>query len=236
MNRVALAIVVGALVLSVGCPLAAGKPAKIKKDNKPFPFEDGLVGFICTKVSDNAVCDDNAFGGLAVSDRKDYAKAKNLISFKVPSVAAVEAQAEALGQCCEEIEVDGEVKAIQTSTCSSNGLWGLDSIDEEMTTTDGTYVPASDGGGSVVFVLDTGILETHTEFAGRISAAETISTVSSRKKRYDYTDDNGHGTHCAGTIAGSLYGVAKGAQLVAVKVLDDSGSGSYSGISHGGPA
>lgn len=81
-----------------------------------------------------------------------------------------------------------------------------------------------------MFVLDTGILETHGEFAGRITADETISTVASRGKRYDYTDDNGHGTHCAGTIAGSQYGVAKGAHLVAVKVLDDSGSGSYSGI------
>merc|ERR1719436_1581882 len=83
------------------------------------------------------------------------------------------------------------------------------------------------GAGVDVYVLDTGIRVTHEEFqGGRARWGQNFAGGAD-------TDNNGHGTHCAGTIAGKTYGVAKGATVVGVKVLGDSGSGSFSGIIDG---
>lgn len=82
------------------------------------------------------------------------------------------------------------------------------------------------GKGVKVYVLDTGVRITHEEFGGTAEWGANFAGGADQ-------DANGHGTHCAGTIAGKQYGVAKGATIVAVKVLGDSGSGSYSGIISG---
>lgn len=73
---------------------------------------------------------------------------------------------------------------------------------------------------------DTGVRITHEEFGGRAEWGANFAGGADQ-------DANGHGTHCAGTIAGKTYGIAKAAKIVAVKVLGDSGSGSYSGIISG---
>lgn len=77
-----------------------------------------------------------------------------------------------------------------------------------------------------VYVLDTGVRITHEEFAGTAEWGANFAGGANQ-------DANGHGTHCAGTIAGKTYGIAKSAKIIAVKVLGDSGSGSYSGIISG---
>ncbi|TCD69427.1 serine protease [Steccherinum ochraceum] len=80
------------------------------------------------------------------------------------------------------------------------------------------------GEGVDVYVIDTGINVGHKEFAGRAKWGKTIP-------QNDVDDDNnGHGTHCAGTIASNKYGVAKGAHVVAVKVLGSNGSGTMSDV------
>jgi len=79
------------------------------------------------------------------------------------------------------------------------------------------------GNGVDVYVLDTGVRITHEEFGGKARWGANFAGGAD-------TDNNGHGTHCAGTIAGKTYGVAKGATIVGVKVLGDGGSGSYDGI------
>merc|ERR1719436_57395 len=83
------------------------------------------------------------------------------------------------------------------------------------------------GAGVDVYVLDTGIRVTHEEFEG--TRAKWGANFAGGANQ----DANGHGTHCAGTIAGKTYGVAKGATVIAVKVLGDSGSGSFAGIIEG---
>jgi subtilisin family serine protease len=75
------------------------------------------------------------------------------------------------------------------------------------------------------YVIDTGILTTHTEFGTRAVASYDAIT-----KNGSASDCNGHGTHVAGTIGGATYGVAKGVKLVAVRVLNCTGSGTTSGV------
>jgi cerevisin len=82
-------------------------------------------------------------------------------------------------------------------------------------------------GGVDVYVIDTGINIAHVEFEGRARWGKTIPTGA---KNYD---GNGHGSHCAGTIGSRKYGVHKGANLVAVKVLGDNGSGTLADVISG---
>ncbi|MEA1962217.1 MAG: S8 family serine peptidase [Bacillota bacterium] len=90
--------------------------------------------------------------------------------------------------------------------------------------------PTTRGAGAVVAVLDTGIDYNHSDLKNNVIDGKSF--ISSEK---DYMDEHGHGTHVAGTIAanGKLLGVAPEAKLLAVKVLDRNGSGSYTGIAQG---
>ncbi|MGY4918382.1 S8 family peptidase [Streptomyces sp. 900116325] len=99
--------------------------------------------------------------------------------------------------------------------------WGLDRIDQTETVGDHAYTyPDSAGEGVTAYVIDTGVRVTHKEFEDRASSGfDAVDNDDSAD------DGNGHGTHVAGTIAGATFGVAKKAKIVAVRVLDDSGSG-----------
>ncbi|WNE99456.1 S8 family peptidase [Streptomyces luomodiensis] len=99
--------------------------------------------------------------------------------------------------------------------------WGLDRIDQEDTQGDDAYnYPDSAGEGVTAYVIDTGVRSSHKDFEGR--ATSGFDAVDNDD---DADDGNGHGTHVAGTIAGAEHGVAKKANIVAVRVLDDQGSG-----------
>ncbi|MGP3940547.1 MULTISPECIES: S8 family peptidase [Streptomyces] len=99
--------------------------------------------------------------------------------------------------------------------------WGLDRIDQEDTEGDKAYnYPDSAGEGVTAYVIDTGVRTSHKDFEGRATSGfDAIDNDDSAD------DGNGHGTHVAGTIAGAEHGVAKKAKVVAVRVLDDQGSG-----------
>lgn len=98
--------------------------------------------------------------------------------------------------------------------------WGLDRIDQRNASLDGKYGYTNTGAGSTVFVIDSGIRLTHTQLGGRaVSGWDFVDNDANA------SDCIGHGTHVAGTIAGSTYGVAKSARLVSVRVLDCAGDG-----------
>ena len=120
------------------------------------------------------------------------------------------------------IEEDGMAYAYADVT-QSGATWGLDRIDQANLPLSTTYTYGQNGQGVKVFILDTGILYGHGEFEGR--AQQGYSGYGDNG-----TDRQGHGTHVAGTVGGRLYGVAKKATLVSVKVLSDTGSGSFSTI------
>ena len=113
---------------------------------------------------------------------------------------------------------------------SNSGLWGLDLLDRAGASYDSLYswAPCAGGATAHVFIIDTGIYG-HSQLLGRVSDISTC-TVSSGCA---WADDNGHGTHCSGTVGGTATGVHKGVMLHAVKVLSSSGSGTTSGVAAG---
>ncbi|MBL4815395.1 MAG: S8 family peptidase [Shewanella sp.] len=106
--------------------------------------------------------------------------------------------------------------------------WGLDRVDQRDLPLDANYHYDFDGSGVTAYIIDTGVLTTHNEFGGRASSGYDFIDNDN-----DATDCNGHGTHVAGTIGGSTYGVAKNVSVVGVRVLSCSGSGSNSGVISG---
>ena len=120
-----------------------------------------------------------------------------------------------------------EEDAVMTADATQNNPpWGLDRIDQRNRPLSGTYTYNFTGSGVRVYVIDTGIRTTHTQFAGR--ASNVFDAFGGNG-----ADCNGHGTHVAGTVGGSTYGVAKSALLRGVRVLDCNGSGSTSGVISG---
>jgi subtilisin family serine protease len=99
--------------------------------------------------------------------------------------------------------------------------WGLDRVDQPDLPLDKSYTwPRSAGRKVTVYVIDTGVRVTHKDFGGR--AVNGWDFVQNDRTAQD---GNGHGTHVAGTVAGTAHGVAKKARIVSVRVLDDAGGG-----------
>jgi subtilisin family serine protease len=118
------------------------------------------------------------------------------------------------------VEEDGVVTVDATQ---SNPPWGLDRIDQRNLPLNAIYTFNRTGAGVFAYVIDTGILTSHTQFGGR--AANVFDAFGGNGQ-----DCNGHGTHVSGTIGGSTYGVAKSVNLRGVRVLNCSGSGTNSGV------
>lgn len=117
---------------------------------------------------------------------------------------------------------------VSTKASQNNATWGLDRIDQHDLPLNNTYNYQEDGSNVTAYVIDTGIRNSHQEFGGRASSGYDFVDNDN-----DANDCNGHGTHVAGTIGGSTWGVAKNVNLVGVRVLNCSGSGTYSGVISG---
>ena len=116
-------------------------------------------------------------------------------------------------------------QTMSISTTQTGATWGIDRIDQRALPLSGTYTYNADGTGVTVYIIDTGINFTHTEYVGRASTG--IDEITSGGTA---ADCNGHGSHVSGTVGGTTYGVAKMVKLVAVRVLNCSGSGTTSGV------
>ncbi|MBO4142870.1 S8 family peptidase [Micromonospora tulbaghiae] len=117
-------------------------------------------------------------------------------------------------------------RVMTTQGTQTGATWGLDRIDQRNLTLNSTYTYPNTASNVRAYIIDTGIRTTHSDFGGRATwGTNTVDTNN--------TDCNGHGTHVAGTVGGTKYGVAKSVRLVAVKVLNCSGSGTTAGVISG---
>ena len=127
---------------------------------------------------------------------------------------------------------DGVVRAIGTQ--ANPPSWGIDRVDQADLPLDQGYTWPNSGAGARVYVLDTGIRRTHVEFGGRASYVPNPTNGDfvhdAHGNANGALDCHGHGTHVAGTAVGVNTGVAKGALVIAGRVLDCAGSGTYAGV------
>ncbi|OJH38038.1 S8 family peptidase [Cystobacter ferrugineus] len=154
---------------------------------------------------------------LGVSPNLVYSQAVNGFS-----VTLNETQLRALrhNPNIEYVEEDQFVSSTATQT---GATWGLDRIDQTSSTLNSSYTYTSTGAGVHAYIIDTGILTSHSNFGGRATAVYDALGGNGQ-------DCNGHGTHVAGTVGSTTYGVAKGVSLHGVRVLDCNGSGTNSGV------
>jgi subtilisin family serine protease len=151
--------------------------------------------------------------------QKTYSNALKGFSVRMP-----EAQARKVAED-PRVEFVEEDQVVSLEATQTGATWGLDRIDQRDLPLDSTYTYNYTAAGVKAYIIDTGILASHSEFGGRVIAGYTAISDGNGT-----TDCNGHGTHVSGTVGGATYGVAKSVTLVPVRVLDCSGSGTTSGV------
>ena len=163
---------------------------------------------------------------VADYDGKVLATFESINGFSA-ELSASDAAKLAADPAVEYVQQDGIVSLAGTQTNPPS--WGLDRIDQRQLPLNSRYMYADSAGAGVTsYIIDTGADLDHPDFSGRMSSG--IDTVDGDMVAEDC---HGHGTHVAGTVGGTNYGVAKKTDLVAVRVLNCAGSGSFAGIIEG---
>lgn len=125
----------------------------------------------------------------------------------------------------DRIEYIEQDQMMYATAVQPNATWGLDRVDQNSLPLNRQYEYNYTGDGVDMYIVDTGVLASHSDFGGRVS--EGFTAINDGRGT---NDCNGHGTHVAGTAGGTTWGVAKDVNLIPVRVLGCSGSGSNSGV------
>ncbi|MFD9968854.1 S8 family peptidase [Streptomyces sp. NPDC059011] len=210
----AVAAAAGVTVLNTSFAGAAPAPAegRIYGANAEGAVAGSYIVLLDEKTDKKKLAEE--YGG---SLQRTYSSAVN--GFSASGLSETEAKRLAADPAVDKVVQNK--KFTINATQDNPPSWGLDRVDQADTAGDSKYTyPDGAGEGVTAYVIDTGVRITHKDFDGRAShgfdAIDNDETAD---------DGNGHGTHVAGTIAGASHGVAKKAKIVAVRVLDDSGSG-----------
>ncbi len=198
-------------------PLAASSSATLSRGVDPIPDSYIVVYNDDEQDVDGTSADLASKSGGQVQHKYRYA-----IKGMAIQMSAAQAAAMANDPRVKYVEQD---QIMSISTVQSGATWGIDRIDQRALPLSGTYVYNADGTGVTVYIIDTGINLTHSEYSGRAFTGVDEVTAGGTA-----ADCNGHGSHVSGTVGGTTYGVAKNVKLVAVRVLDCNGSGSNSGV------
>ncbi len=192
-------------------------------------------GSVSTQVVPNeyiVVLQDNVKNVAAAAD--DAESAGNHVIARWESAVRGYAVQAAPGQL-NGLRADGRVKFVElngvvtkSATQAPTPSWGLDRIDQTNLPLNSSFTYPGTASNVHAYTIDTGILLTHSQFAGRMGPGFDAVTSGGNAN-----DCDGHGTHVSGTIGGSTYGVAKGVTFHPVRVLDCTGSGSYAGVISG---
>ncbi|GAA2658880.1 S8 family peptidase [Paractinoplanes durhamensis] len=211
-RRIASAGLFAALLVTVvGAPAAAAPTGSIRYADSATAIRGSYLVVLKSGAAVPA--------GVAVTER--YTAALNGFAAKMSEAAAKRLAADPAVAYVEQDQV------FTVADTQSNATWGLDRIDQRALPLSTTYTYPRTGTGVRAYIIDTGILTTHTQFGSPSRATSGYDFVDNDANA---TDCNGHGTHVAGTVGGSTYGVAKGVSLVGVRVLNCSGSGTTAGV------
>ncbi|MFC4001322.1 S8 family peptidase [Prauserella oleivorans] len=221
---VVVAGVTGAVV-SMGAAAHAAPQGQILSANTPTAVDGSYIVVLEENTLTAAVADvaSRLAGEYGANVVKTYDTA--LTGF---SITADEAEAKRLAADDNVAYVVQNQRVHAADTQQSPPSWGLDRIDQAELPLDDAYTYSTPADNVTAYVIDTGVQADHPDFGGRVSGgADFIDNDD------DPSDENGHGTHVAGTIGGETYGVAKGVQIVPVRVLDANGSGTTDGVVSG---
>jgi aqualysin 1 len=216
----ALALAIG---LTVGLSVSVAQAQSVNLPAQPTrmgkPIADEYIVRLNANVRDvpaTARSLAQAHGGTVMNV---YENAIKGFSIRMPAAAVT-----ALSNNPNVLSVEQNAQ-IFINASQNSAPWGLDRIDQVDRPLSSTYEYKGMGQGVRAYVIDTGIRTTHRDFNKRVLAGFTAI-----KDGRGTSDCNGHGTHVAGTVGGSTWGVAKGVQLVPVRVLDCNGSGTISDV------
>ncbi len=217
---IALGFATATAVASIGAPVGAA-PAEglILAANSPTAVPGSYIVVMKDVTTASATSLSARYGGQVTDVWKDA------LNGYAANMSEKEAKRLAADPAVKYVEQNQYVSLAATQ--SPTPSWGLDRIDQRALPLNNSYTYPNTGAGVTAYIIDTGIRTTHSDFGGRATWGTNTTGDGNN------TDCHGHGTHVASTTGGSTYGVAKGVSLIAVKVLNCSGSGTTAGVNSG---
>ncbi len=206
---------------------AGGPPASHPfAESRPIPGRY-IVVFFKDRVGNSASETDNIMRGLNMRGFNGQVHHTYTSALKGFSATLSDAAVNSLrnNPLVDYIEQDQTISLNSAGTTQASATWGLDRIDQRDRPLNTQYHYNRTGSGVDAYIIDTGIRLDHTQFTGRLKPGHNVIADANGTN-----DCHGHGTHVAGTVGGTTWGVAKGVSLIPVRVLNCAGSGDVSGV------
>ncbi|HET6652226.1 MAG TPA: S8 family serine peptidase [Nocardioides sp.] len=214
------AIVAVALALCMATPATGAlQPAGQGREPQVVSGEGSRGYLVRYRSGRNIAAEARSLRADGVDVRRTFGHA-----VKAVLVITTPAGAEVLAGSPEVLAVEPD-RMVSISDTQQNPPWGLDRIDQRALPLSGTFTTPAALAGVQAYVVDTGVLANHVDLAGRVAPGFTVYN-----DQVGTSDCNGHGTHVAGTLAGTTFGVAKTATVIPVRAVACNGSARISEV------